>query len=231
MGRTRFERAGRVTLVLLFLNLLALAVGLGVEYVLANRYPDLPEFNAGKIRLWSQPATYKPAALPPPVTMSPEPTAAERLCLQVTDLNQARYLEIQKITGAAGWTDGQCAYRFARKLSWWVFWPPEYEAAQREKVLQASRAAGVRDVLPVTQGPMAQAFSLGVFTSEGAARQHRDGLRRKGLDRAEYGPRPGVGDCKLSCAPAKAEQLQSLLRSLPAWAKPLAADECADMGV
>lgn len=230
MGRTGSQRAGRVTLVLLILNLLVLAAGVGVQYALSNRYPDLPELNAGKIRLWSQPTAYKAAepVLPPTVAVAEatKPAPVERLCLELTDLSQTHYLEMQKIIQTAGLTTGQCQYSFGKKLGWWVFWPPEYEAVQREKVLQAIRSAGVQDVLPVTQGVMAQAFSLGVFTSEGQARQHRDGLRRKGLDKAEYGPRPSMGGGKLSCAPGSAGELQQVKASLPAWATQLEPDQC-----
>lgn len=214
-----------MTLYLLVLNLLVLAAGIGVERFASDRAPALSEFNAGKIRFWSQPAAYKPpAATAPAVTARPAATAA--LCLEIADLNQARYLEMRKALAAAGLGTGQCSYSFDKRLAWWVFWPPEYEAGQRDKVVKAIQAAGVKDFLPISQGAMAQSFSLGVFVGEVQANQYRDALRGKGLDKVEFGPRPSMGSGRLSCVLEEAARLDAFKAGVPGWAKPVELGLC-----
>lgn len=229
MGGSRSGRTGRLTVYLLALNLLVLLAGLGMEYVLANRYPDLPEFNAAKIRIWSQPDAYRPGSGSPPARVA-QP-GIERVCLEVTDLSHSLFLEMRALTRDLGIADEKCGYAFSNKLAWWVFWPPEYEASQRDKALRAMRAAGQRDIFPINQGAMAQAFSLGVFSSEAQARQLRDALRRKGLDKVDHGPRPGMGTSRLSCELGHADQTEQLLASLPVAVRKVAAERCgADNG-
>lgn len=211
---------------LLGLNLLVLAAGLGTQYLMSKRPPDLSEFNAGKIRFWSQPAATKAATASPAAPAPAVPAEAQaigepgHLCFAFDDLSQARYREIRAALKQSGLDVGQCQFGFEKRLGWWVFWPPEYEAARREKVLRSIKAAGVRDFLPVNQGPMAQAFSLGVFSSEGAANQYRDALRAKGLGKVEFGPRPSMGAAWLGCQSDDPVRLDSLSASLPAWANP-----------
>lgn len=216
-------RIGRVTRLLLVLNLLVLAAGFGVPYLLASRASAPSEFNAGKIGLWRQPVNYvapaKPAA----------PAAPVALCLEVAALDQERYQAMRAAVKTAGLDGGQCAYRFDKNLAWWVFWPPEYEAGQRDKVIKAIVAAGVKDVLPITQGAMAQSFSLGVFSSEAKANQFRDSLRGKGLDKAEFGPRPSMGSGWLGCTGEPA-RLEGFKAAVPAWAKPVEERLCWPAG-
>lgn len=228
MAGTGSGRFGRVTLFLLVLNLLALAIGFGMEHFDAGRAPVLNEFNAGKIRFWSQPDSYKPSA---PAALKPaeeiaKPAVENGLCLEIADLSQAHYQEMRTLLKSAGLDGGQCVYSFDKKLAWWVFWPPEYEAVQRDKAIKAIQAAGVKDVLPITQGAMAQAFSLGVFTGETQANQHRDALRGKGLDKVEHGPRPSMGSGRLGCMADASGKLGGFRAGLPAWVKPVETQLC-----
>lgn len=213
-----------MTLYLLVLNLLVLGVGIGLQQYVAARKPALTEFNAGKIRFWSQPDVYQPAARPVEAVAKPE--APARLCLEIADLNQARYLELRTILKGAGLDTGQCTYSFDKKLGWWVYWPPEYEAVLRDKAVKAIQAAGVKDYLPITQGAMAQSFSLGVFSSETQANQYRDALRGKGLAKVEYGPRPSMGSGRLGCLPGDAASLEAFRSRLPAWAQATDEQRC-----
>lgn len=228
MAGTGSGRIGRVTLYLLVLNLLVLGIGVGYQHFAASRAPALNEFNAGKIRFWSQPDAYEPAS-PAAAKRADEVAKAPvqtRICLDIADLSQGHYLDLQAVLKTAGLDGGKCNYNFDKKLAWWVFWPPEYEASQRDKVLKAIRAAGVNDVLPVTQGAMAQAFSLGVFSGEKQANQHRDTLRGKGLEKVDYGPRPSMGSGRLGCDELAPDSLDQLKAALPTWAKPVAEDLC-----
>lgn len=226
-------RIWRVTALLLALNAVVLAVGLGVEYVGANRRPALVEINAAKIRNWSQPETQRADvadATSPVAAELTAPTADEpasgTLCINVSEPGQNRYIELQALLKSAGFDDGRCVYSFDARLGWWVFWPPVYEPALRAKAVQAIQAAGVKDVLPIRQGAMAQAYSLGMFASEIQAQQHRDRLRGQGLAQVEYGPRPNVKKMRLTCRLEDATKASGFLAGLPEWARPADPAEC-----
>ncbi|NCS65433.1 MAG: hypothetical protein GW787_04650 [Betaproteobacteria bacterium] len=222
-----YERAGRITLFLAVLNLLALGFGAGLRYVEANRMPGFDELNAEKIHLWSQPRMYQPRTpVAPPLAADSTAAVRNTLCLALENISQANFQDLQTLMQANGIDSAQCTYEFDKKLAWWVFWPPEYEAARRDKALQSIHAAGVKDVLPIIQGAMAQAFSVGVFISASQARQYRDSLRSKGLDKIEYGPRPGIGYLRLGCQVDEPDRLARFETALPAWAKPVDAAQC-----
>ncbi|NTV97111.1 MAG: hypothetical protein HGA75_17135 [Thiobacillus sp.] len=216
-----------MTRFLLVLNLVALVAGLAWPYLVNLRTASLQEFNAGKIRVWSQPAAYKPGAK---AADSAKPVVTTALCVEVSEMSQARFQEVGGLLKTAGLEGGACSYRFDKELAWWVFWPPEYEAARRDKVMKSIQAAGVKDVMAITQGAMAQAYSLGVFTNETQANQYRDTLRGKGLDKVEYGPRPSMGTGHLGCAADEAGKLAGLKASLPAWAKAVEERMCWPAG-
>lgn len=219
-------RIGRVTRYLLVVNLLVVAAGLGVPYLRGLHGAGPSEFNAGKIGLWRQPDTYKTVAQPATPARASAPSA---LCLAIANLDQERYQALQASVQTAGLVGDKCGYRFDKNLAWWVFWPPEYETARRDKVLKAIVAAGVKDVLPITQGSMAQSYSLGVFNSEAKAHQYRDSLRGKGLDRVEFGPRPSMGAGWLGCV-AEAARIDAFKAGLPPWAEPVAERQCWPAG-
>jgi hypothetical protein len=215
------------------LDVLVLGAGIGLQYVGANRKPGFTEINAEKIHFWSQPEAYRPAAstlpqasVPAQPAVAESPPAQNRVCLSVENMSQANFQDMQALLKASSVDEDKCSYGFDKKLAWWVFWPPEYEAAQRDKVLQSIHAAGVKDVLPINQGAMAQAFSVGVFVSGSQARQYRNSLRSKGLDKIEYGPRPGIGAVRLGCQMSDPGQLSRFKAALPAWAKPVDESKC-----
>jgi hypothetical protein len=213
------------------LNVLMLGIGMGMQYLAANRTPGFSQFNAEKIHFWSQPESYRPAVTSPKPAVETVPVVAQnKLCLIVDELNQAHFQEMQALMQSSSLGDDSCLYRFERKLAWWVFWPPEYEAARREKVLQSIHAAGVKDVMPINQGEMAQAFSVGVFISGAQARQYRNSLRSKGLDKIEYGPRPNLGPVRLGCRTSDPGQLSRLKAALPVWAKQVDESQCPATG-
>lgn len=211
MGGAGLGRAGRFALGLLILNGLVLVVGLTVEHWLATPR-SLPEFNAEMIRPLAHPDGKKAAKpLAPPAEPAPPP----RACLRVERLDQNRYAEVAAALQAQGVTPEQREFLLGKSLGWWVFWPPEYEAAQRDKALKAIRAVGLKDVMPISRGPLAQAFSLGMFASESQALAQRDRLRGKGLDKVELGPRPGQEEAHILCNLASPEHLAKLRSNLP----------------
>ncbi len=151
-----------------------------------------------------------------------EPAVApgqQALCYGVTGMTQARYQEFREAMGKVGGAGIAYSVLSDNKAPWWVFWPPEYEAAQRAEVVKKIARAGVKDFVAIGKGAMAQAYSLGVFPDEPQARTQRDALRQKGLDKAEYGIRPGIGTFKLRFVPDSAERAATLKGLLPSWAE------------
>jgi len=230
LAGTGSGRIGRVTYYLLMLNLLVMAIGIGVQYLVAGLTPALHEFNPGKIRFWSQPETYKPGPPAKPDNQAANPAAQTSVCLEITGLSQARYQDMRALLKSAGLDGGLCTYQFDKGLSWWVFWPPEYEAAQRDKVIKAIQAAGIKDVQPIAQGAMAQAYSLGVFVGEAQAHRFRDELRGKGLDKVDFGPRPNLKSGRLGCQSDDVVKLAGLTANLPTWATKVAPPRCGLAG-
>jgi hypothetical protein len=227
-------RTGQLVLFLAILNGALLVSGLALEYWL-NQPRELPEFNAERIRLLGQPGSGQAVEKSEPAASNEatEPSEAAEppvACLKIADFDQSRYREIQGLLESAGIAPQQRRYLVGQSLGWWVFWPPEYEALQRDKTLQAIRAAGVRDAVPITKGPMAQAYSLGVFASEDQALLHRNRLRSRGLDKAEFGPRPGVAgkEVHLLCRLGGQEQFERLMAGLPAGVSQVERGECPE---
>lgn len=224
-------RAGRLVLFLLVANGVLSALFLGIWYW-GERDRGLPEFNADKIRLLEQPPARARPSPPVDATAAPgiETPLAEQvpttLCYKVETMDQARYQTFRDILAKLEIASG--AYRLIadNKFSWWVYWPPEYEAAQRDAVLKKFALARVRDVLPIAKGPMAQSFSLGMFPEEAPARAHRDRLRQKGLDKAEYGIRPGIGPFGIRVKLDSPARTQALKAMLPAWAEAVDDSAC-----
>jgi hypothetical protein len=74
--------------------------------------------------------------------------------------------------------------------SYWVFLPPAVNKAAADKRLAELKAAGVKDVFVVDNGPQRFAISLGVFRTEEAANVHAAQLAaQQGVTNAKVGPR------------------------------------------
>jgi hypothetical protein len=183
----------------------------------AGRDRGLPEFNADKIRLLDHPpakarATATPTAPATPSVAAEQPAAK---CFKVAGMTPGRYQDLRE--AVAKLADTSFSLVTDNPLPWWVYWPPEYEAAQRQAVLKKIALAGVKDALHIAKGAMAQSFALGLYPNEGEARGQRDALRQKGLDKAEYGIRPGLGTFQMRFAPLARERAATLRETLPTW--------------
>jgi hypothetical protein len=211
------------------MNAVLLASGLALEHWLGQPR-GLPEFNADLVRLLGAPESGKSRRPAVPAVDEPQPQAPVSLsaCLKIGGFDQARYGELLAMLESAGIGPQQRMFLINQSLGWWVFWPPEYEAGEREKALRAIRAAGVGDAIPIVKGPMAQAYSLGVFATEEQAVTHRNRMRSRGLDKAEHGPRPGVAakDVHLLCTLRDEAQRERLQSGLPAGVSLVEQTEC-----
>lgn len=212
MDREGIGIAGRIALSLLAANALMLAAGLSLQHW--QERPRLPTgYNADKVRLVSEPEPRrKPPPAPAPETAGgqPQPTAAA--CLRVRLAGPPEYAALRQAMQDAGL--GGEDLRMEERLGWWVYWPPVDDPVQQVEVLAALAKAGVKDMAPVRQGPMAGAISLGMFASEADARLHHQSLQRKGLDRIRYGPRPGERSVFLDVSGRDTAQIDRLRAAL-----------------
>ena len=220
-------RAGRIALFLLIANGLLLGTFLGLQYW-GGRDRSLPEFNADKIRLLEHPPgkTRPGAATPASAEASDAARAESALCFRVAGMDPARYQAFREVLAKLDVGGGRYSLLTDNKFPWWTYWPPEYEAEQRDTVVRKIALAGVRDVLPITKGPMAQSFSLGMFPVEAQARAQRDSLRQKGLEKVEYGIRPGIGAFRIRLDPESPARAQALKAIMPAWAETMEPQAC-----
>ena len=225
MARETHARSGRLVLFLLLANLLLGGVFLAIEQWLPKS-PRLPEFNADKVKLLRQPELPRKAA----ATEPSQAVLPEALCYKISSADPLRFQALLTQLDKLGVPGGKVQIQADASLPWWVYWPPEYEAGQREVVQKKFAQAGVKDLLPITRGPMAQSYSLGMFPTGLQARAHRDVLRQKGLEKAEYGPRTTLGTFRLQLMPDTVAQRQEMVTVLPDWLEILEPSACAVPG-
>ena len=80
--------------------------------------------------------------------------------------------------------------RSEEKAGWWVFIPPQGNRAAAMKKTAELKALGVDDYFVIQdEGNMRWAVSLGVFSSEDAAKNRMEALRARGVRSAQTGER------------------------------------------
>ncbi|MEW5862280.1 MAG: SPOR domain-containing protein [Pseudomonadota bacterium] len=80
--------------------------------------------------------------------------------------------------------------RSAETASWWVFIPPQANRQAAQKKAAELKALGIEDYFIVQEeGPLRWALSLGVFSSEEAARSRLEALKGRGVRSAQVGAR------------------------------------------
>ena len=73
---------------------------------------------------------------------------------------------------------------------WWVFIPPQANRAGAQKKTAELKTLGIEEFFILQdEGKMRWAVSLGVFTSEAAAKSHLEALKAKGVRSAQTGER------------------------------------------
>lgn len=236
-----FGRAGSIALGLLLLNVVVLVAGLALEHWRAQ--PRGPVgYNADKVRLLNkvgvtpadgaeakaQGAQTATTASGPTARPANDMAAAEGdsgavvgrkaqptgpVCLKADLAGSATYAALRRAMGQAGLAGR--TLRTEERLGWWVYWPPLDDPVQQVQAMAAIDRAGVKDVAPIRQGPMARAISLGMFASEADARVQHDVLARRGLEALRYGPRPGIRAVYLDIPAAERDKLTALRAAAP----------------
>jgi hypothetical protein len=80
--------------------------------------------------------------------------------------------------------------RSEETAGWWVFIPPQANRAAAQKKTAELKSLGIEEFFILQdEGKMRWAVSLGVFSSEDAARSRLEALRAKGVRSAQTGER------------------------------------------
>jgi hypothetical protein len=199
----------RLSLLLVAANVALLATGLALEQW-QRQARQLPGYNADKIRIVRTPrASGKPLE---EETQAPEPAAPVCFTIRVDD--QAVYPALRQGLEQAGINASMYHLGVDNRLGWWVFWPPESDPVEQVRLLKRFEDIGIRDLAPIRRGPMSGAISLGMFAGEADARSRSESLQQKGLDRVDYGPRPGTESLTLSLTAEGNKRLDVLRAAL-----------------
>lgn len=128
-----------------------------------------------------------PAAQPEPPAPRPEPIA----CLEWGSFTLADAPAAAKVIDSLGLGDRMQERRSVETAGWWVFIPPQSDGrAGAVRKARELRGLGVKDYFVVQdEGPNQWAVSLGVFSTEAAARSRLEALQKQKVRSAEVGQR------------------------------------------
>jgi len=172
----------------LFFVLLVACVAFGVQIALTLP-SGAPDFS----RRERNPADVRIVAVTPPEaaaraaqeTRQAVKSLAGAACVEFAGFRNADLQRARESFGALQLGDRFTERRIEDVTRYWVFVPPAKDRRTAEQVAQLKRL-GVNDVS--VRPERDNAISLGVFSSEDAARRFLDQLRGKGVQDAEIGP-------------------------------------------
>ncbi|THF61256.1 SPOR domain-containing protein [Pseudothauera rhizosphaerae] len=177
-------------LILLLLNLLALAASTGLLTMDEPRgEPErlTNQLNPERLRLVNGRDVPPPAAAPAETT-APAAQPDNQACIAFDGLGNDTADEVVHRFDAPAFTvrrEGAEAI-----ISWWVRIPPDGTREFAERKARELRGLNVTDYYVVVEaGPNQYAVSLGLFKSENAANQHLERLRARGVRSAGIEPR------------------------------------------
>jgi hypothetical protein len=149
---------------------------------------DAPPLTKEAVAAPSSAASTQPAVAPANVAaVAGNAETSCRLWKKLTDKEAGRLEKAAK--GIVGLTLARKANEGAPS-SWWVFIPPLADKPAVDKKQDELRNLGVADFFPVSEsGPNRNAISLGVFSSEDAARKRLAELLAQGVRSAKVGVR------------------------------------------
>lgn len=135
-------------------------------------------------------AAPKPTAKPPlalAATGAPAPASA---CVEWGGFAVAEAPKAEQALAPLALGEKLSQRRSAETAGWWVFIPPQGNRAGAMKKTAELKALGIDDYFVLQdEGKMRWAVSLGVFSSEDAARSRLEALRGKGVRSAQMGER------------------------------------------
>jgi hypothetical protein len=121
-----------------------------------------------------------PPAQPKPVAPAPEP--ARLACLEWGSFNPADATRAAQRLEPLALGARLAQYRGEETAGWWVHMPPQGNRAAALRKAAELKRLGVDDYFILQDaGPQRWALSLGVFSTEDAAKAHLEALRAKGV--------------------------------------------------
>ena len=176
----------QVAWILLAANLAVAGFFIGRELWPATASDQTAPLNVERLRLRSQSET-APSEAPSPRS------EAEILCVEWRDLSPDEFMQVREQLKTLA---GQRVMSFAEvplETRHWVIFPPLPSAESAEAKLGELVAAGLEDSYVVQDGVWRNAISLGLFTSDQAARRRVLEVEEKGVlgTRVELLPRKG----------------------------------------
>ena len=163
----------------------------------ADPEPQRREINPASIRLLTGPELAglpvpkpKPAADPARIAAAEAPPPAAGNCLEWGGFAVAEAPRAEKTLEPLALGARLSQRRSEETAGWWVFIPPQGSRAGAMKKTAELKSLGIEDYFILQdEGKMRWAVSLGVFSSEDAARNRLDALRAKGVRSAQTGER------------------------------------------
>ncbi|MEO8142977.1 MAG: SPOR domain-containing protein [Betaproteobacteria bacterium] len=148
--------------------------------------PQRRQIKAESIRLLSGPELAGlPMLKPKPVT-----DAAPAACLEWGGFAVAEAPRAEQALAPLALGARLAQRRSEETAGWWVFIPPQANRAAAQKKTAELKALGIEDYFILQdEGKMRWAVSLGVFSSEDAAKSRLEALRAKGVRSAQTGER------------------------------------------
>ncbi len=152
----------------------------------ADPEPARRQLNPEKIRLLEGKELKSLAATPP----APRPAAEGAACIEWGGFATAEAPKAEQALAPLALGARLAQRRSEETAGWWVFIPPQANRAAAQKKTAELKALGVDDFFILQdEGPQRWAVSLGVFSSEEAARKRLEDLRARGVRSAQTGAR------------------------------------------
>jgi len=186
-------RAFFLLLVAFNLGFFAWATYLSPQDATSDPRPLAQQLDRDKLRiLRAGDAIAPPAPAPPPASKpAPEPVAAAvAACIEWGGFAVAEAARAETALEPLALGPRVSQRRSGETAGWWVYLPQQANRDAAQKKAGELKKLGVEDYFVVQDaGRWRWAVSLGVFSSEDAARSHLDALRAKGVRGAQLGAR------------------------------------------
>jgi hypothetical protein len=151
--------------------------------------PQRRQMSPEKIRLLEG-KELKSLATAKPKPAAPAPGAAPAACLEWGGFAVAEAPKAEQALAPLALKERLSQRRSEETAGWWVFIPPQGNRAGALKKTAELKSLGVDDYFILQdEGKMRWAVSLGVFSSEEAAKARLEALRAKGVRSAQSGER------------------------------------------
>lgn len=156
-----------------------------------DRQPLAREIEPEKLRIVSERELAKPRSAPArPRPPAEAPRTSAVACLEWGSFSPAEASRAARELDALELGARLAQYRGEETASWWVHFPPQGSRANALRKATELKKLGIEDFFVVQDaGPAQWALSLGIFTTQEAAKAHLAALQKRGVRTAVIGER------------------------------------------